>query len=419
MGLYLALRFRIQPRDSAGRNCCIGLAFERKPGLVDGALTPLQRRQNLVAVSAAMAVTALIYGLSLPLLSLVMDARGVNGTLIGLSTAVQSIGIVLMAPFLPAYMSRSGPAVLMLGAILVSLVAFLLLPVFTSIGAWFVLRFLIGAAGGVLWVCGDAWVNEVATEKTRGRVVGIYGVAVAGGFSLGPLLLSVTGSDGYAPFLLSSAIMLLSALPLLPVVRIAPSLQGEPAGGLLHYLALAPMPMLMALVYAIAEAILLTFLPHYGIEQGLSEPQALYLIALIGIGGMLGQFPIGWLADHMNRLALGSLSILFVVVAAMAMPLVIAMPMWNLVFMLLLGAATIGIYTVGMVMIGEQFRGADLAAASALYGLMFGVGSILGPPVGGLARDFLPPHGVPISIAVMCAVLLPLPVISLLRRRRR
>ncbi|MBW2576606.1 MAG: hypothetical protein JRE38_00910, partial [Deltaproteobacteria bacterium] len=46
--------------------------------MVDGALTPLQRRQNLVAVTAAMAVTALIYGLSLPLLSLVMDARGVD-----------------------------------------------------------------------------------------------------------------------------------------------------------------------------------------------------------------------------------------------------------------------------------------------------------------------------------------------------
>ena len=144
--LYSAL----QSPDFGGRSSRIGSACERKPGLIDGALTALQRRQNLVAVIAAMAVTALIYGLSLPLLSLVMDAHGVHPTLIGLSTAVQAIGIVLMAPFLPAYMSRSGPAVLMLGAILVSLVAFLLLPVFTSIGSWFVLRFVIGAAGGVL-----------------------------------------------------------------------------------------------------------------------------------------------------------------------------------------------------------------------------------------------------------------------------
>jgi MFS family permease len=366
-----------------------------------------------------MAVTALIYGLSLPLLSLVMDARGINGTLIGLSASVQSVGIVLMAPFLPGYMSRVGPAVPMLGAILISLVAFLLLPVFPNVGAWFVLRFVIGAAGGVLWVCGDAWVNEVATESVRGRVVAIYGVAVAGGFSLGPFLLSITGSDGVAPFLVSSAIMLLSALPLLPVLRIAPSMHGERAGGLHHYLALAPIAMLMCLAYAITEAILLTFLPLYAIEQGLTESRALYLIALMGIGGMLGQLPIGWLADHMNRLVLVSLCLLFAALAAFAIPVVITVPIWSLVVVMLIGALSIGVYTIGMVMIGEQFKAADLAAASALYGLIFGLGSIVGPPIGGFAEDYLRPHGVPHSIAMIFALFLPWPVISLLRGRRR
>ncbi|HXV36121.1 MAG TPA: MFS transporter, partial [Myxococcota bacterium] len=95
-------------------------------------MTPLQRRQNLVAVTAAMTVTALIYGLSLPLLSLVMDQRGIDSELIGLSAGVQSLGIVLVAPFLPAFVSRSGLATPMIGAILISLVGFLLLPVFTS-----------------------------------------------------------------------------------------------------------------------------------------------------------------------------------------------------------------------------------------------------------------------------------------------
>jgi len=316
-------------------------------------------------------------------------------------------------------MSRSGPAVPMLGAILVSIVAFLLLPVFRGVGAWFVLRFVIGAAGGVLWVCGDAWVNEVATDRIRGRVIAIYGVAVAGGFSLGPFLLSVTGSDGVAPFLVSSAVMLLSALPLLPVLRIAPSMHGERVGGIHRYFPLAPLAMLMCLMYAISEAIMLTFFAIYGIEQGLREEQGLYLIALMGIGGMLGQFPIGWLADHMDRLLLALLSILFMTLASAALPVVIAIPIWNLVFMMFVGAIMTGVYTVGMVMIGEKFSGAHLAAASALFGFMFGAGSILGPAVGGVAKEFLPPHGVPFSIAVMYAAFLPVPVIALLRSRRR
>jgi len=387
--------------------------------LVDGALTPLQRRQNLVAVIAAMAVTALIYGLSLPLLAFVMNARGVDSLWIGLSAAVQSVGIILVAPFLPKHMSRLGPAILMLGAILVSLVAFLLLPLFTSVASWFVLRFAIGIAGGVLWVCGDTWVNAVATERTRGRVVAVYGVAVAGGFSLGPIVATITGSEGFAPFLVSSAIILLSALPLLPVIGISPSLRGEQAGGLLHYFALARLPMLMGMVYALSEGVLLSFLAIYGLERGLSETRTFYLIAVMGIGGMLGQLPIGWLADHMNRMLLGFFSVLLVAAAAIAIPVAIELPVWSLIVLVVLGAAMMGVYTIGMVIIGEQFKGADLAAAGALYGLMFGAGSILGPVVGGLVVKTLPADGMPFSIAVMYALFLPFPLISVIRARRR
>jgi MFS family permease len=324
-----------------------------------------------------------------------------------------------VAPFLPAHISRLGPAMLMLGAILVSLVAFLLLPVFTSIASWFVLRFAIGIAGGVLWICGDTWVNAVATESVRGRIVAIYGVAVAGGFSLGPLVLSITGTEGAAPFLVSGAIMLLSALPLLPVVRISPSLHGEQAGGLLHYFTLARLPMLMGMVYALSEGALLTFLAIYGKEYGLTETRTLYLVAALGIGGMLGQWPIGWLADHMNRLLLACFSVLLVAAAAVAIPVAITLPTWNLILLVVLGAGMTAVYTIGMVMIGEQFKRADLAAASALYGLMFGVGSILGPLIGGVVMKTLPSHGVPISIALLYAIFLPFPVIALLRNRRR
>ena len=156
-----------------------------------------------------------------------MHENGVDSTLIGLSAATQSLAIVFVAPFLPRYMSRTGPAVIMLGAILVSLTAFLLLPVFTSIPAWFTLRFAIGAAGSCLWVCGEAWINQVAEDATRGRIVALYSMAVAGGLALGPLLLSVAGIEGSKPFLIAGGIILLSAVPLLSVVHTAPILGGE------------------------------------------------------------------------------------------------------------------------------------------------------------------------------------------------
>jgi MFS family permease len=380
-------------------------------------LSPIDRRRNLIAVTAAMTATSLIYGLSVPLLSLILEDRGFGGTLIGTQTAVQSASILLVSPFLPRYMRRTGPAILMLGAIIMSIVAFGMLAFFTSMTAWFLLRFSIGAAASVLWVCGEAWLNQVADDATRGRVVALYSMAVAGGFALGPVVLSVTGSDGYVPFVVSGAVMLLSAVPLLPVLRSAPPLSGEQTGSLFQYFLLAPVAMLLCALFAAADGMLISFLALYGKGVGLSEARALYLITLMGIGGIAGQIPIGWLADHVDRMLLATMSILLIVGTSLAMPHVIGHYPWNYLFMILYGAVLSGIYTIALVIIGEQFKGADLAAASALFGVMWGAGSVLGPQLGGVAYDYLPVHGIPLTIAVMSAVLLPFPVAAWLRRR--
>jgi MFS family permease len=380
-------------------------------------LSAADRRRNLIAVTAAMAATSLIYGLSVPLLSLILRDRGVGGVLIGSQAAIQSVAILLVSPFLPRFMSKIGPAVLMLGAILVSLVAFLLLAVFPGMLAWFALRFAIGAAGSVLWVCGEAWINQIAEDSSRGRVVAIYSMAVSAGFALGPAVLSLTGTRGLSPFIVSGAVMLLSALPLLMVLRDSPRLTGERTGGLLGYFRLAPVAMLLCALFAAADGILISFLPLYGKDVGLSEAQALHLIMFFGIGGIAGQIPIGWLADHVDRMLLATVCTFLTLVTTLAMPLVISIQPWNLLYMFVLGAVLAGVYTIALVIIGEQFTGADLAAASALFGVMWGAGTVVGPQLGGLAYDQFPPHGVPLALAVLTLILLPSPLMAWIRRR--
>jgi MFS family permease len=211
--------------------------------------------------------------------------------------------------------------------------------------------------------------------------------------------------------------MLLSALPLLLVLEHSPRLSGERSGGLLGYFRSAPTAMLLCALYAAADGMLLSFLPLYGQDVGLDEPHALYLIMSFGIGGIVGQLPIGWLADHVDRMLLATISALLVVVTCAAMPLVISFYPWNLLYMLLLGAVLGGIYTIALVVIGERFKGADLAAASALFGVMWGAGTVLGPQLGGVAYDLFPPHGVPLTLAVLTLMIFPLPLSTWLRRR--
>jgi MFS family permease len=164
---------------------------------------------------------------------------------------------------------------------------------------------------------------------------------------------------------------------------------------------------------------LISFLPLYGKDLGLSEVSALHLIVVFGIGGIVGQVPIGWLADRVDRMLLATICTFLVFATSLVMPFVISIQPWNLIYMLVLGAVLGGVYTIALVIIGQQFKGADLAAASALFGVMWGAGTVFGPQLGGLAYEHLPPHGLPLTLAVVTVMLLPFPAAAWRRRSAR
>ena len=112
-------------------------------------LTGAQRRLSLLAVIASQTVQCLIFGLSMPLLALALDAQGVDKTLNGLSAAAQSVAIFAVAPFVSRLIAVFGVARLMIGTSLLSIFIFLLLPLFPNVYAWFPLRFLLGMSGAV------------------------------------------------------------------------------------------------------------------------------------------------------------------------------------------------------------------------------------------------------------------------------
>ena len=47
---------------------------------------------------------------------------------------------------------------------------------------------MLGAGEGTLFTAGSAWIVDLAPAERRGRVIGLYGLAVWGGLSVGPLL---------------------------------------------------------------------------------------------------------------------------------------------------------------------------------------------------------------------------------------
>ena len=357
--------------------------------------------RTMAAVIACVATYGLMLGLAWPLLSLILESRGVSTTIIGLNAAMVSLGVLVFSPMVPRCMARLGARRFLVSCIVVEVVLFLSLPVFDSLGAWFVLRFFIGATGVGLFIAGETWINEIAAERSRGRVMGLYNAIMSGTVAIGPLILLVTGTAGWLPFLIGAGFIALAALPLVWADQ-APRFENDaPAFGLLAFCREAPTLAGAVLLMSVMFMGCTALLPVYGIRVGIAPAEAPILLAVLLAGGVALQWPIGWMCDHMPRRSVLMFCVCGGALGAGLLPFTIATPaIWPLLF--LWGGLFNSIYTVAMTMAGERFRGTKLAQAMASFGIIWGVGCLVGPGLGGLAMDLWAPHGFPGFLLLCC-----------------
>ena len=357
------------------------------------------RWRQLVIATVALAVASFGHGLTMPLLSLVLDHQGVDETLIGLNAGTYFIAVFAVAPLATRLLRARGPAVLMLVSILATVVLLALLRAFPNVWLWFPLRFALGMAASFLWIAGEAWVNHSATETHRGRIIAIFGIVVSAGFALGPLILSMTGTEGWAPFLVTIALLLVAAAVLAGALGSSPKLRGK-TGPLARYVLLAPVAMFGYFVFAAGDAMLLTFLPIYAAGLGVAEVDAIRLLTVLAIGSMALQYPVGWLADRVSNYAIAAAMGAILLAGSAVLPWALPLPAISVVFMFFYGGALGALYTISLVLLGRRFRGADLSAASAMLAVMFCLGSFIWPSAGGAALDRFGGDAMPVSLIV-------------------
>lgn len=345
------------------------------------------RRRSLIAVIGSMVVVNLVYGLTLPLLSLILDAQGISKSLIGLSILVQASAGVVLVPFMPRIILRVGAAPVMRYATLTAAGAILALGLLQDVYVWLPIRFLLGAAAAILWSASEAMINELADDRWRGRIIGAYSAAGAAGFALGPLVLIVTGTSGFLPFGVTAALIATASLPLLIVSRTTTAPESAEHPSLWRIFSLAPHFMLLNFTYAAAIEAFIAFFPLLGIHIGLGEARSLSLLTVFALGGVILQLPLGWLADHMPRRRLLLLCIVATIAGFWFLPLVVQSPLIGPAFAFTLGGVEGMIYALGIILLGQRFRGAELAAASVLYTGMWGAGMMVGPAAIGFGLD--------------------------------
>lgn len=367
---------------------------------------------TMVSLIATAMIFGLTYGLSAPLLALSLSRDGFGEGFIGANAAMHAAGVLAIAPLLPGLAWRSGPKLPIAAALLVAAAVLALFPVMPSIWLWFPLRIALGAASETLFVMSETWLTHLSDERTRTRTMAIYTTALSLGFAIGPVILTLVGTDGVAPFLVGGGITLLALLSIaMPWVR-APVFERPAHRNMLRYIWLIPVALGATLINAAVETAGMSFLPLYAMRVGWDEQPATLLLSVLLLGAILMQLPIGWLGDRMDRrrlvIGLGCLS----TVGALIWPLVINTPLLAYPLLFLWGGVFVGIYTVTMALVGSRFKGGDLVSVYTIMSVAWGAGAFLGPGTAGAAMD-VTRHGLPLFAAVVCAAFT---LLAILRR---
>jgi MFS family permease len=357
-------------------------------------LQPRQRRLSLAAVLASTVGLGLAYGIGYTITTVQLAAWGADGWLVGLGGSAPSLAVLALVPFAPRIAARMGPVRAMVAGSVVMAVTFALMPVLNGSWWWVLLRLLSGIGLILPWLVGETWINTVSADATRGRVLAVYTLLLFGGWAAGPLLLDAFGTTGALPFVLGIAGMVLLAAPLVAARRLAPTLQSPGRFRFREVIALAPLALAASATGGVVEFGYISLLPVYAVEAGASDSTALRLLSVLLVGGIVLQFGIGWLADHVDRTAL--LAALGVALAALAALLAVLITVDGLAFAaaFVLGGVVMAFYAVGLALLGQHVPRQRLVLANAGFLMAYETGAVVGPLLGGIAIDDWPPHGI-------------------------
>ncbi|GAC1437270.1 MAG: MFS transporter [Solirubrobacteraceae bacterium] len=186
------------------------------------------------AAGGVFAVTLLGFlaaGATLPVLPrYVRGPIGAGDLAVGIVTGAFAVAAVLSRPLAGRLADSHGPRRVMgLGAGVMALAGMLLF-VPAGLPGLLASRLAFGAGEGFLFTAASTWIVDLAPEQRRGQIIGLFGLSVWGGLTLGTVVGQALADVGYdAVWLLALAA---PALALLLSCRLAnPHHRTDPVGG--------------------------------------------------------------------------------------------------------------------------------------------------------------------------------------------
>lgn len=243
--------------------------------------------------------------------------------------------------------------------------------------SWMVWRFIAGVGCAMIWVVVESALMCSGTSRNRGRLLAAYMMVYYVGTVLGQLMVSKLPTDLMSVLPWVTGMVLAAILPLLFTRIVNQNSEHQEATHVWPMLRLrqARLGVNGCIISGIVLGSLYGLMPLWLNHQGVSDSGIGFWMAVMVSAGIVGQWPIGRLADRFGRLLVLRVQVFVVIMGCLAMLSNAAMAP----ALFILGAAGFTLYPVAMAWACEKVEHHQLVAMNQALLLSYTIGSLLGP----------------------------------------
>jgi len=353
-------------------------------------------RQNLLSVLALLTGTLFLF-LGNGLHSLLMPMRGAtegySETILGFFGTSWAAGFVLGCIFARRLVKRIGHVRAFSGFISIIAITALATGLYVDPTFWILSRAITGFSSAATAMIIESWLNERATNESRGMIFSFYISITLLGVVGGQMTVALADIQTQTLFLMAGIYYCFAMLPTLVSNAQSPKPLNEVKLDLVALYRNSPVSFIGILLVGIANGAWGTLGAVFGAKAGLSSGDIALMMTITIFAGAAMQIPAGRMSDRMDRRYV--LAILSGVAFLAGFQLFVIQP-GNVMTLLILigvyGATANALYPIAVAHANDFAKSSDFVAISGGLLLLYGIGTVIGPTVGGPVMQNLGPY---------------------------
>ena len=359
-----------------------------------------------------------------------MISHGFQGNLLGIRATLENfnfiatgtmmsgyfVGYFVGANMIPKLVSKVGHIRVFAAFASMASLSSLVHALFVDPIVWTLARFLTGFSMIGILIIVESWLNDRATNKTRGKVLSLYMFFTFFAFTIGNLLLNISSPNSYEPFILISLLFSVALVPILLTKRKPPTFKKTSSIKIKELLKISPFGSFSMFCTGFIFAAMFAMLAVYAVTMNLTVFEISILLVGTTLAGAIFQWPIGSLSDKYDRriIIIGCcvMSSIFGILSIMSSGIFFEslnaeemvrfnyfssdgnMNKTNLfIFIVLLSGMTLPMFALNLALVNDYIPKEKFVAAGAGLNIIFGLGAMAGPLICSVLMSFLGPNG--------------------------